>query len=103
MVQAIAPVRRGIAILTLLGMAALCVAGAKAIAPEILRDLAFGENDAKVVAIAGLVAAAEADGLVVLQGLLNGEVQTSGQQVLQVRNDTAVDLASRRRGAVGRA
>ena len=92
--QSIAFSGRRIAVVALLGMAALCATGAKAIAPEILRDLAFGENDAKVAAVAGLVATAEAGGLAVLQALLDGEVQISGQQVLQVRNGTAVDLAT---------
>ena len=94
MVHAFALVRRGIAILMLLGTATLCATGARAVAPEVLRDLAFGENDAKVAAIAAVVASAEPGGLAVLQALLDGVVQTSGQQVLQVRDNTAIDLAT---------
>ena len=68
--------------------------GARAVAPELVRDLALGENDAKVKAIAALVASEEAGGLAVLQALLDGEVQTAGEQILRVTGSSAVDLST---------
>ncbi len=94
MIHSIASVRRLIAVLAFPGIAAFFPAGAHAMAPELLRDLAFGENDAKVQAIAGLVATAEPGGLALLQALLDGEVQTAGQLVLKVKDGVAVDLAT---------
>ena len=52
---------------------------AQALAPELVHDLALGENDAKVKAIAALVAAGDAGALPLLQALLDGEVQTAGE------------------------
>jgi urea transport system permease protein len=94
MIHSIALVRRIVVVLAFPGMAAIYATGAQAIAPELVRELAFGENDAKVKTIAGLVATAEPGGLALLQALLDGEVQTAGQQVLQVKDGTAVDLAT---------
>jgi len=86
---------RGIVARLAAGMlAALCAIGARAMAPDLVRDLALGENDAKVKAIAAVVAGGESGALAVLQALLDGEVQTAGGQVLQVRSDSAIDLAT---------
>ena len=72
--------------------ATLCGAAAQSIPPEQIRDLAFGENDAKVEAIAALVATGEDGALALLQALSDGEIQTSGQQVLKVKDKAAVDV-----------
>jgi urea transport system permease protein len=77
-------------------LAVLCATRAFAIAPDLLRDLAFGENDAKVKAIAAVVAGGESGALPVLQALADGEVQTAGDAVLQVKGETAIDLATGR-------
>jgi len=75
-------------------LACLCAAGTGAMAPELVRDLALGDNDAKVQAIAAVVAGGETGALAVLQALLDGEVQTAGDRVLQIRGDSAIDLAT---------
>ena len=75
-------------------LAAVLAANAQAIAPELVRDLALGENDAKVKAIAVVLASGEGGALVLLQALLDGEVQTAGDQVLKVKDGAAVDLAT---------
>ncbi len=94
MTQTTGTVRR-IAVRLAAGMlAALCAAGTGAMAPDLLRDLALGENEAKVKAIAVVVAGAETGALAVLQALLDGEVQTAGDQVLHVKGDSAIDLAT---------
>jgi urea transport system permease protein len=73
-------------------LAALCSNGARALPPDLVRDLAFGENDAKVKAIAAIVAGGEGGALALLQALLDGEVQTAGEQALQVKGTTGLDL-----------
>ena len=76
-------------------MAALAWAtqAAGAIAPETIRDLAFGESDARGKAIAAIVASGDAQALPLLQAVLDGEVKTAGEdRVLQVKGDTATDL-----------
>ena len=72
----------------------LCLSGAQAIAPELVRDLALGENEAKVKAIAVVVAGGEAGALSLLQALQDGEVQTAGDRVLQVKDNVATDLVT---------
>jgi urea transport system permease protein len=86
--------RRIAAALAVSVLVALHATGARAVAPELLRDLALGENDAKVKAIAALVATEETGALAVLQALLDGEVQTTGEQVLRVTGTTAIDLVT---------
>jgi urea transport system permease protein len=75
-------------------LAAYTVAAAAAVPPAAVRDLAFGESDDKVRAIAELVAQGDAGALAVLQALADGEVQTAGEQVLWVRGGNAMDLAT---------
>src|SRR5271167_1123943 len=59
------------------GSAVLLVTSAMAaVPPQTVRDLAFGESDAKITAIAALTASGDADALPLLQALLDGEVQT---------------------------
>jgi urea transport system permease protein len=75
-------------------LVALVATGAQAIAPELVRDLAFGENEAKVKAIAGVVASGDSLALPLLQALQDGEVQTAGERALQVKGNNAIDLAT---------
>ena len=76
------------------GVAALLATSAlAAIAPQTVRDLAFGESDAKIAAIGMLTIGGDAQALPLLQALLDGEVQTVGEdQVLLVKGDSATDL-----------
>jgi urea transport system permease protein len=76
------------------GVAALLATSAlAAIAPQTVRDLAFGESDAKIAAIGALTNGGDAQALPLLQALLDGEVQTVGEdQVLLVKGDSATDL-----------
>ena len=87
--------RRHIAALLAVSLLVAFVAtGAQAIAPELVRDLAFGENEAKVKAIAGVVASGDSGALPLLQALLDGEVQTAGERTLQVKGAMAIDLVT---------
>ena len=90
----IANFRRLVTVFAVLGAAASFAAHAHAIAPEVVHDLALGENDEKVKAIAAVVASGDAAALPLLQSLLAGEVQTAGETVLRVRDGAAVDLAT---------
>jgi len=90
----IANFRRLVTVFAVLGAAATFAAYAHAIAPELVHDLALGENDEKVKAIAAVVASGDAAALPLLQSLLAGEVQTAGETVLRVRDGAAVDLAT---------
>ena len=83
-----------LAVCALLGPAAFLAAPTHAVAPELVRDLALGENEEKVKAIAAVVASGDADALPLLQALLAGEVQTAGETVLRVKDGAAVDLAT---------
>jgi hypothetical protein len=64
------------------------------VTPELAKDLALGENDAKVQAIGALVALGNAAALAVLQALSDGEVQTAGEQVVWIKDGKATDLAT---------
>ena len=75
-------------------LAVACLSAAHAIAPEVVRDLAFGGNDAKVKAIGALAAGSVEDALPLLQALQDGELQTAGEAVLRVREAAAVDLVT---------
>ena len=66
--------------------------GAMALPAPAIKDLAFGESDEKIQAIGTLVNSGDSSALSFLQSLLDGEVQTSGEDiVLVVKGDTAVD------------
>ena len=66
--------------------------GAMALPAPVIKDLAFGESDEKIQAIGTLVNSGDSAALSFLQSLLDGEVQTSGEDiVLVVKGDTAVD------------
>ena len=89
----LACLRRAAATVALFGVAALFTLPVQAIAPELVRDLALGENEAKVKAIAALVASGDPAALPLLQSLLNGEVQTVGETtVIRVKDGVATDL-----------
>ena len=92
--ELLARARRIAAILAISCCAALPTLSARALAPELVHDLALGENEEKVKAIAALVASGDAGALPLLQSLLNGEVQTAGEKVLRVKDGAAVDLAT---------
>ena len=90
----LARARRIAAILAISCCAALPALSARALAPELVHDLALGENEEKVKAIAALVASGDPGALPLLQSLLNGEVQTAGEKVLRVKDGAAIDLAT---------
>jgi len=80
--------RAFLAVITLSAMAS-----AAAVDPQTVRDLAFGESDAKIKAIGALAASGDADALQWLQALLDGDVKTVGEdQVLLVKGENATDL-----------
>ena len=89
--------RRLVGQLALLVLAAACsvlffATGAMALPAPVIKDLAFGESDEKIQAIGTLVNSGDSAALSFLQSLLDGEVQTSGEDiVLVVKGDTAVD------------
>ena len=59
---------------------------------QLIKDLAFGESDAKITAINALVGGGDSAALPFLQSLLDGDVQTSGEDlVLVVKGEAAVD------------
>ena len=80
------------------GIVALLASSAMAaIAPQTIRDLAFGEGDDKIRAIGALSASGDPQALPLLQALLDGEMQTAGEeQVLLVQGDKATDLLTGR-------
>ena len=64
-----------------------------AVDPQTVRDLAFGESDAKIKAIGTLGASGDTGTVRLLQAFLDGEVQTVREdQVLHVQGETATDL-----------
>ena len=70
-----------------------CNAGA--VAPETVRELAFGDNDAKAKAISALASSGDASALPLLQALLDGEVQTVGDaRVLWIKGEAGTDLVT---------
>jgi urea transport system permease protein len=91
--------RRLIALLAfpcLAAMAAvLAPVATAAVDPETLHQLAFGESDDKLKAIGALAASGDAQALALLKALLDGNVQTVGDnQVLLVKDEVATDLAT---------
>ena len=69
--------------------------GALALPAPVIKDLAFGESDAKIKALNALVGSGDSAALPFLRALLDGEVQTSGEDlVLVVKGDTAVDAVT---------
>jgi urea transport system permease protein len=75
------------------GTVLLVTSAMAAIAPQTVRDLAFGESDAKIAAISALTTSGDPQALSLLQALLDGNVQTVGEdQVLLIQGDSATDL-----------
>ena len=72
---------------------ATCAAScALALPAPVIKDLAFGESEAKIKAIDTLAGSSDSAALPFLQSLLDGEVQTAGEDlVLVVKGDTAID------------
>ena len=71
---------------------ALTVTCAWALPADVVRELAFGEGDARAKAIGTLIAQGDPAALPLLQALIDGEVQTVGEdRVLIVKGDTASD------------
>ncbi|HEV8552991.1 MAG TPA: urea ABC transporter permease subunit UrtB [Casimicrobiaceae bacterium] len=74
-------------------VALLTSSATAAVDPQTIRDLAFGESDDKIKAIGALSVGGDPLALPLLQALLDGEVQTVGEnQVLLVKGETATDL-----------
>jgi urea transport system permease protein len=94
MARSLATVCRVLRIAFIALLAALSASTALAAAPEVVRDLALGENEDKIKAISSLVASGESGGLELLQAFLAGEVQTAGDQVLRIKDGAAVDLVT---------
>jgi len=85
-----AAVLRGLAVLLALFWA---MPASAVIAPDTIRDLAFGEGDARGKAIATLVASGDPGALSLLQALLAGDIKTVGDdKVLLVKGDEATEL-----------
>jgi len=79
---------RGVAALA----TALAVTCASALPADVVKELAFGEGDAKAKAIGALVAGGDPAALPLLQSLIDGEMQTVGEdRVLIVKGDVATD------------
>jgi urea transport system permease protein len=94
MTELLVRARRAAVILAISCCAAPPALSALGLPPELVHDLALGENEEKVKAIAALVASGDAGALPLLQSLLSGEVQTAGETVLRVKDGTATDLAT---------
>jgi len=80
-----------------LGALAMAMAAtlAWALPADVVKELAFGDGDARGKAIGALVAGGDAAALPLLQALMDGDVQTVGEdRVLIVKGDTAVDAVT---------
>ena len=66
-----------------------------ALPADVVKELAFGDGDARGKAIGALVAGGDAAALPLLQALMDGDVQTVGEdRVLIVKGDAAVDAVT---------
>ena len=66
---------------------------ALALAPELVRELALGDSDARLKALGTVVGASDTTALPLLQGLVDGEIQvTPDERVLRVKGDQAIDV-----------
>ena len=80
-----------------LGALAMAMAAtlAWALPADVVKELAFGDGDARGKAIGALVAGGDAAALPLLQALMDGDVQTVGEdRVLIVKGDAAVDAVT---------
>jgi urea transport system permease protein len=71
---------------------ALAIAGAQAMTPEAMRDLASGDADLRDKSLAAIVAAGDPRDVATLSALIDGDVKTAGERVLLVKGDEATDL-----------
>ena len=72
---------------------ALWSAASLAIAPEVIRGLAFGDADEKDKSIATIVQSGDVQAIPLLQALIDGDVKAVGEEgVLLVKDDEATDL-----------
>jgi len=82
-------------VITIAAAALFAISASAAIDPQAIRDLAFGESDAKLKAIGALAARGDPEALPLLQALLDGDIQTVGEdQVLLVKGGGATELLS---------
>jgi len=70
------------------------IAPAHALEAALVEQLAFGESDERVAAVNALAASGDARALALLTAFADGKVQTAGNRVLIVRNDSAIDAAT---------
>jgi urea transport system permease protein len=77
----------------LVGLAVtLASAAALALPAEVVKDLAFGDSEARAKAIAALVSSGDVAALPLLQAMIDGEMQTVGEtRVLIVKGDQGID------------
>jgi len=87
----IARLIRGIAALA----AALLAGAALALPADVVRELAFGDSDARTKAIGDLVTGGDPAALPLMQAFIDGDVQTVGdKQILIVKGDVATDAVT---------
>jgi urea transport system permease protein len=67
---------------------------AAALDPALVAKLAFGDNDEKIAAIRAFVTQGEPAAVPLLAALADGQLQTAGERVLIVRDETAIDAIS---------
>ena len=67
---------------------------ARALNPDTVQKLAFGESDEQVAAIAALVVEGDSAAAALLQALADGELQTAGKRVLIVKGEDGVDAVT---------
>ena len=68
-------------------------AAAFAVAPDVIRDLAFGDADQKDKALGTIVQSGDAQAIPILRALIDGDVKAVGEErVLLVKDDAATDL-----------
>ncbi len=74
---------------------AVAASAAWALPADVVKALAFGDGDARSKAIGALVASGDVAALPVLQAMMDGEMQTVGEErVLIVKGDAAVDAVT---------
>ena len=74
---------------------AMAATWAWALPADVVKALAFGDGDARGKAIGALVASGDVAALPVLQAMMDGEMQTVGEErVLIVKGDAAVDAVT---------
>ena len=75
--------------------AVLTVTCVSALPADVVKELAFGEGDAKAKAIGALITLGDPAALPLLQALIDGEMQTVGEdRVLIVKGETATDAVT---------